>query len=50
LLIIKSPKSNLDLIKGFIDKTHSYEVPEFVSVDVVDALPDYLQWIEDVTS
>ena len=50
LLIIKSPREKLDLVKGFIDKFHSYEVPEFISIDVVDALPDYLQWIRDVTS
>ena len=50
LLIIKSPKSKLDLVKGFIDKYHSYEVPEFISIDAVDALPDYLQWIKDMTS
>jgi len=50
MLIIKSPREKLDLVKGFIDKHHSYEVPEFISVDVIDGLPDYLQWVEDVTS
>ena len=50
MLIIKSPREKLDLVKGFIDKRHSYEVPEFISVDVIDGLPDYLQWVEDVTS
>ena len=50
LLIIKSPREKLDLVKGFIDKRHSYEVPELVTVDVIDGLSDYLQWVEDVTS
>ena len=50
LLIIKSPKEKVDLVKGFIDKFHSYEVPECITVDVIDALPDYLQWVKDMTS
>ncbi len=50
LLIIKSPKSKLDLVKGFIDQVHTYEVPEFISFEITDALPDYLQWVRDVTS
>ena len=50
LLIIKSTKSKVDKIKGFIEKHHSYEVPEFVCIEVDDALPDYLQWARDVTS
>lgn len=50
MLIIKSPREKLHLVKGFIDKRHSYEVPEFISVDVIDGLSDYLQWVEDVTS
>jgi periplasmic divalent cation tolerance protein len=50
MLIIKSPRDKLDLVKGFIEKRHSYEVPEFISVDVIDGLPDYLQWVKDVTS
>jgi periplasmic divalent cation tolerance protein len=50
MLIIKSPREKLDLVKGFVEKRHSYEVPEFISVDVIDGLPDYLQWVKDVTS
>ncbi len=50
LLMIKSPRAKLDLVRGFIEKVHSYEVPEFIVVDVVDGLPDYLQWVNDVTS
>jgi len=50
LLIIKSLKSKIDKLKGFIEKHHSYEVPEFVAIEVDDALPDYSQWVRDVTS
>lgn len=50
LLIIKSPREKLDRVKEFIDKTHTYEVPELISFEVIDGLPDYLQWIVDATS
>jgi len=50
LLIIKSLKTKLDQLKGFIEKHHSYEVPEFVAMELDDALPDYIQWVRDVTS
>lgn len=50
LLIIKSLKSRTEKIKAFIEKHHSYEVPEFVSFESDDALADYLQWAKDVTS
>ena len=50
LLVIKSIKEKQDKIKAFIEKNHSYEVPEFISISVDDALPDYLQWVKDVTS
>ncbi len=49
LLVIKSLKSKTDKLKEFIEKHHSYEVPEFMVVDINDALPDYLQWVKDVT-
>jgi len=50
LLIIKSLKSKTGKLKDFIEKHHSYEVPEFVAIELDDALPDYLQWVRDVTT
>lgn len=50
LLIIKTPYSHVKELKKFIDKHHSYEVPEFIVLDVVDALPDYVRWVYDVTT
>ena len=50
LLIIKSLSDNVEKLKTFIEKNHSYEVPEFIVFSAVDALPDYLQWVRDVTS
>lgn len=50
LLIIKSLKGKIGKLKEFIEKHHSYEVPEFITLEIDDALPDYLQWVRDVTS
>lgn len=50
LLIIKSVADKREKLKAFIEKHHSYEVPEFISISVDDALPDYLQWAKDVTA
>ena len=50
LLIIKTPKTHVRKLKKFIDKHHSYEVPEFVAFEVSDALPEYLKWAYEVTS
>lgn len=50
LLIIKAPRSKVDRLRSFIDKVHPYEVPEFVALNVEESLPDYMQWVKDVTS
>ena len=50
LLIIKTPKDKVATLKKFVHKHHSYEVPEFIVLDVVDALPDYIKWAYDVTA
>lgn len=50
LLMIKTTSDNLASVKGFIDENHSYEVPEFIALDIVDGLPAYLQWLTDMTS
>ncbi|MFH0800010.1 MAG: divalent-cation tolerance protein CutA, partial [Pseudomonadota bacterium] len=42
LLLIKTRKELLKDVKKFIEKNHSYEVPEFVALPVVDALGAYL--------
>jgi periplasmic divalent cation tolerance protein len=50
LLLIKTPKNNIEALKKFIEENHSFEVPEFIVLEVADALPDYLQWAYDVTA
>ena len=49
MLIIKTRQACVDNLKAFIDKYHSYEVPEFLVMPVTDGLDDYLKWMKDNT-
>jgi len=49
LLMIKTTQEKVLALREYIDAKHSYECPEFVVVDIDDALPAYLSWIEEVT-
>lgn len=49
LLLIKTREGLIKDVKRFIEKNHSYEVPEFIVLPVSGALDSYLEWIGDVT-
>lgn len=49
LLLIKALEDNSDRIKKLIEKNHSYDVPEFLVVPVVDGLEKYFKWMSDVS-
>lgn len=49
LLIIKTTQEKVGALCDFIEAKHSYECPEFVVVNIADGLPNYLNWIEEVT-
>lgn len=49
LLLIKTFEDRIPDIKKAIAKHHSYEVPEFTVVPIVEALDDYLKWMEGGT-
>lgn len=46
LLIIKSSDHLLDRIISFVQKLHSYDVPEIIALPVVGGSEEYLKWIE----
>ncbi len=46
LLVIKSSRDLFDRLRAVLEKAHTYEVPEVVSVPVVDGAPNYLNWID----
>jgi periplasmic divalent cation tolerance protein len=47
LLIIKTKEGMVGKIKKLLEKEHSYEVPEFVVLPIIDASADYQEWIEN---
>ncbi len=49
MLISKSKSSLFPRIRDRVMSLHSYQVPEIISVPIVDGLPTYLSWIKDVT-
>jgi periplasmic divalent cation tolerance protein len=49
MLIAKSTQSLFSTIKDRVKSLHSYKVPEIISFPISEGLPEYLNWIEDVT-
>jgi len=50
LLIIKSRNALFNRIKEVILSVHPYDVPEILSVSIVDGHDAYLKWIDEVTT
>ncbi len=49
LLMIKTQEKLVDKVKKLVLENHSYEVPEFVVIPVIDSTEDYMNWICRVT-
>ncbi len=49
LLLIKTREGLVRKLRRAIEKHHSYEVPEFLVLPVVDSTQDYMEWMSDVT-
>ena len=49
MLVSKSTHSLFPTIMDRIKSLHSYQVPEIISFPISEGLPEYLNWIEDVT-
>ena len=48
-LVAKARRDAFPALAQAIRERHPYELPEIVAVDLTDALPEYLRWIEDET-
>ena len=46
LLVIKSRRDLLRRLRALIEKIHSYDVPEFLALTVVDGADAYLSWMD----
>lgn len=45
LLIIKSVRSNFEMIEEYIKANHSYECPEIIAMEVTAASEKYASWV-----
>ena len=46
VLIIKSRRDLMEQLRAAIGKVHSYEIPEFLAIPVVDGSEEYLGWLD----
>ena len=46
LLVIKTRVELLPQLQAALSELHSYEVPEFIVLPIVDGSPSYLDWID----
>jgi len=45
LLVIKTTRELFDPLRRAVEKLHSYQVPEVVCLPMIDASPNYLNWL-----
>ena len=50
LLLIKANKACYQAIETAIKNNHPYELPEIITVPIVNGLPEYLHWIDSCHS
>jgi len=46
LLVIKTSRSLFDSVRMILEKTHSYEVPEAIALQIVEGSENYLNWMQ----
>jgi periplasmic divalent cation tolerance protein len=49
LLVIKTATRKVESLIKFVKETHSYDIPEVVSLNISEGNPDYLDWIDTET-
>ena len=49
LLLIKTLEEKFDQLSAFIQKNHSYDVPEIIAIPAEKVSDDYLNWLSEVT-
>lgn len=49
LLIIKTTKEKFEPLKNRLKELHPDSVPEIISIAIQNGLPEYLNWIKEIT-
>jgi periplasmic divalent cation tolerance protein len=47
LLIIKTSRKRLTKLQAAVERLHSYDVPEFIALPIVEGSSRYLAWLEE---
>ena len=47
LMVLKTEKSRLPLLKKAIKSLHSYQTPELIALKIEDGMPEYLAWLSE---
>ncbi len=47
LLLIKTVESRLAAVQDYVRSHHSYEVPEFLQIQIEGGSPAYLHWVAE---
>ena len=47
MLLIKTSRKRLGKLQAAVEKLHSYDVPEFIALPIVEGSPSYLAWLEE---
>jgi len=50
LILIKTTGSNLDAVTDYLEKQHSYEVPEIIALPIEGITDSYAKWIVTSTN
>ncbi len=45
MLVIKTARPLFDRVRRLVEKLHSYQVPEVLCLPIIDAAPNYLNWL-----
>jgi periplasmic divalent cation tolerance protein len=45
LLLVKTTSARIEAIRATVADLHSYDVPAFTAVEIVDGSPEYLAWL-----
>lgn len=50
LIYLKTVSAKVPLINKLLKEQHPYEVPEFITISLLDGNPEYFHWIEKNTA
>ena len=50
MLVIKTSREQFEPLRRAVESLHSYQVPEVICLPIIDAAPNYLNWLNGATA